>query len=544
MNRWYAVPEASLPIRHLSACGGLLRALLSVALIATSLPVGAQNATPNPREDALASADSAAPVVRARVGSGFGINEFRGFNTTSETQWMVDGEVIAGAPSSDQIGLGTRVLARLADNADGAVTQGDVTLAMIDTALRGPITQAASAGAPLKVLGQAITVNANTVLVNVPGNNVSQLTIGQLLSVSGQIDSNNSFVATRLELRSSAPVWRLTGFVTSFNGAANSLNVGTQAVGFQGLVLENCANPIPVGQYIEVRAPAVPNFVNGNALVATRLRCGAPFDAGVIGAPGVQDGLIVSVLSPTQFTMSNLTVNLGPTALVPVTLFRNGAVDDLEVAVRIEVEGIYSAANTLDARKIRFIYPQVRFEAPILPAAIVPGVSITILGNTVKINPQTRDSSGIGASGISAERQVRVRGYTDISGNLFATRVDDRGAPRTDRFRATGPSNTVATPNFKIFGLNINTSTSSFADALDNPITSAAFFAALTPGRLASISDAQFNAATNTLSGGVVSLEDDTVPNNRNADKNVADAIVSGVLTELALDQVFATGFE
>jgi hypothetical protein len=482
-------------------------------------------------------------VTRARVGSGFGINEFRGFNTNAQTQWLVDGEAISGTPSADQIGLGTRVLARLANNANGTVTEGDVTMAMIDTALRGPITQAASASAPLRVLGQAITVNANTVLVNVPANNVSQLTTGQLLSVSGQIDSNNSFVATRLELRNSAPVWRLTGFASSFNGATSSVNVGTQVVSFPGLVLENCANPIPVGQYIEVRAPAVPNFVSGNSIAATRLRCGTPFDAGTVGAPGAQDGLIVSLVSATQFTMAGLTVNLGPTALVPATLFRNGAVDDLDVGVRIEVEGIYSAANTLDASKIRFIYPQIRFEAPVLPAAIIPGVSITILGNTVKLNPQTRDSGGVGA-GIAAERQLRVRGYTDRNGNLFATRIDDRGAPRTDRYRATGPANTIASPNFKIFGLNINTATSTFTDPQDNPITSAAFFTALAPGRVASITDAVFNAGTNTLSGGIVSLEDDVVPNNRVSNKNLANAIVSGAVTELALDQVLVDGFE
>ena len=50
-----------------------------------------------------------APIAKIRVGTGFGINRFRGFNTSAATQYVIDGEAITGEPTASQMGLGTRV---------------------------------------------------------------------------------------------------------------------------------------------------------------------------------------------------------------------------------------------------------------------------------------------------------------------------------------------------------------------------------------------------------------------------------------------------
>jgi hypothetical protein len=488
----------------------------------------------------VTSSSDAKVLEKARVGSGFGftVNGFRNYDVTEQTQWYVDGELQPTMPNVDQFGKGMRVNVTINDAQTEAAEDGQAQVVMIESALRGPITQAASAAAALRVLGQPITVNANTVFVNVPGNTVSNLTVGQLLGVFGHIDSNNSFVATRLELRQNALVWRITGFSTA--AAASTVTIGNQTVSTTGLVLENCANPIPAAQYMEVRADAQANFAAGQTLTtANRIRCGTPFAPGAIGSPGVADGLISSVESDTQFKMSNLTINHGAT-----TLFRNGTVEDIDVGVRVEVEGLFSAANTIDAKKIRFIYPQVRFEAPVTTADIVNGVSIKVLGNTLKLTPQTRDEDGVGANGVTATTQVRVRGYVDIAGMLFATRIENRGTPRPNRFRAMGPANTIAAPNFKIFGLNINTATSTFVDAQENPITAAQFFAGLSVGRAASIEDATFDAATNTLTGGTVGFEDDVLPTSINRQKSFAVSTISGVISGAPSEEVLVNGFE
>ncbi len=506
-----------------------------LAILSTTLLIGAPAGAAATHEDAKA-------LDKARVGSGFGfaVNEFRNYDITERTQWFIDGELQQRMPNVDEFAKGMRVNITVANTDTDSAESGEAETVMIESAVRGPITQAASATAAVRVLGQPITVNANTVFINVPGNTVSNLTVGQLLGVFGHVDSNNSFVATRLELRQNAPEWRITGFSTGFSATANTVTIGNQVVSTSGLVLENCANPIPAAQYIEVRAAAQANFTAGQTLsTANRIRCGTPFAPGAIGSPGVADGLISAVVSDTQFKMTNLTINHGA-----MTLFRNGTVEDIDVGVRVEVEGLFSAANTIDAKKIRFIYPQVRFEAPVSPADVVNGVSIKVLGNTLKLTPQTRDEDGIGANGLTATTQVRVRGYVDIAGNLFATRIEDRGAPRPNRFRAMGPANTIAAPNFKVFALNISTATSSFVDAQENPITAAQFFAGLTAGRVASIEDATYNATTNTLSGGTVGFEDDVLPTRANAQNNVGVSTVSGVISGAPTEEVLINGFE
>jgi Domain of unknown function (DUF5666) len=387
------------------------------------------------------------------------------------------------------------------------------------------------------VLGQAVTVTADTVLVGLP--TIASATVGTNVEVFGQIDANNSFVATRIARLNTPNAWRITGFVSALN--ATGVNLGTQAITTSGVALENCASPIALGTYVEVRALPIANFTNQAIDTVQRFRCGQAFVPGAVGAPVVIDGLISLVISDTQFKVNNLTINHGS-----ATLFRNGSADDLDLAARVEVEGIYTTANTIiQANKIRFLVPSARAEAPVLPADVIANTSIKVLGKTFKITAQTRDEDGVGANGITAATQVRVRGYLDREGNLFATRITSRGAPRPNDFGATGPISDVlaATQRFKILGINVDASASIYQDADGNTVTAATFYAALTPAQVVQVEDAVYNSTTNTLSGGIVQVEDDNFAN-RQARGGVEGATISGVLTEAGLDTYLQSGFE
>ncbi len=480
-----------------------------------------------------------APIAKIRVGTGFGVNQFRGFNTNAATQYFIDGEAITGEPSPTQMGLGTRVNARLDGTANGPVTEGNATDVFIENALIGPVSTITP---QLRVFGQPLTVSSDTVLVNFTA--VNTLQVGDLLQVGGQIDANNSFVATRIERKNNLNNWRLTGFLTSINIAASTAVIGTQNISFVGITPTNCPTPIAAGQYVEVRATPITPFVPNQLINSvTRLRCGTPSIPGTVGAPGAVDGLI-SLVTPepaTEFKVNNLTVTYGP-----VTFFRDGNAEDIDLGVRVEVEGIYANATTISASKIRFIRPSLRFQANLLPADIIPNVSISVFGKLIKFTPQTRDEDGIAANGLSGPAAVEVRAYADSAGNLFATRVKDRGNIRPDNFRLTGPAaSIVALTSFKILDVNVNTSASLFFGTTGLPITAATFYADLTPNRIVEISDALYNPATNTLSGGEVSFEDDVFDNRSGLlFKAIDNATVSGTLTEVALDGVFASGFE
>jgi len=228
------------------------------------------------------------------------------------------------------------------------------------------------------------------------------------------------------------------------------------------------------------------------------------------------------------------------------TLFKNGNGADLDEGVRVEVEGTFTSAAAIAARRIEFILPTVRFRAPVGSADVVAGVSITILGNTVLDNLQDRDQDAIMANGLAEATEVEVRAYVDKLGQLFATRVRSRGGPSANHYGLQAPAATVTPPSLTALGLTIDTTSSTFHDEAGNPLTSGAFFAAVSVGTLVEISDASFDAVNQRLFGGVVSLSDDGASANLSAPTatTAASAAVSGATATLFIDHVFGNGFD
>jgi hypothetical protein len=215
-----------------------------------------------------------------RVGTGFGVNEFRNFSTNAATQYNIDGDPIVGDPTLAQIPPGASVFAILGADASATVSTGTATNVFIDTQLRGAV----SGTNPLRVLGQSFTVDAGTILANLPAGGIAGLSNGNVLEVYGQVDpGNNSLIATRVELKQTAPVWRLTGFVTAVS--ATTINVGTQVINLSVLP-QDCGAAIAVGKYVEVRLPAISPYVAGQVISnADRIHCGTPTPPGTVGAP-------------------------------------------------------------------------------------------------------------------------------------------------------------------------------------------------------------------------------------------------------------------
>lgn len=423
---------------------------------------------------------------------------------------------------------------------DATLSSGSVSHIEFENNLKGPITSAA----PLSVLGQPFTVNGNTVLVGFT--DVSQLAVGQFLEVSGFVDVDSSIVASRVARDDSSPnPWRISGFLTQFNGGASTATIGSppggQAISFVGVVPTGCgAGPI-VGDYVTALATPIPSFTPGNVVdTVTQLTCRTIVPPGATDDHDAFEGLIESVIDPTTFTIAGYTV-----AVTGTTLFRFGNADDLAPGVRVEVEGTFTSPTALDARRIKFILPSIRFRAPVAPADVTPGVSITILGNTVLDNAQNRDEDAIMASGLAEPTQVEVRAYMDLLGQLFATRVRSRGGPSSNHYNLQAPAETVTRPTLTALGLTIDTTASTFEDDNHNPITADQFFAAVSVGTLVEIDEAQFDAVNNRLFGGIASLSDDGAASALKAQAvGPASASVSGAVSTLDLDLVFKNGFE
>jgi hypothetical protein len=352
-------------------------------------------------------------------------------------------------------------------------------------------------------------------------------------------------MAARVALDDTSPnPWRISGFITQVDLGASTATIGGppgQPISFGGTSPTGCGAGPVIGDYVLALATPIVSFTPGQVVdTVTQLACRPIVAAGVLDDHDAFEGLIQSVIDPTTFTIAGVTVTVGAS-----TLFRFGNADDLAPGVRVEVEGTFTSATTLDARRIKFVLPSIRFRAPVAPADVSPGVSITILGNTVLDSLHNRDEDGIMAGGLAVTTQVEVRAYMDMLGNLIATRVRSRGTPSGNHYNLQAPAETIARPDLTALGLTVDSASSTFQDDNHVPITADQFFAAMSVGTLFEIDDANFDAVNNRLHGGVVSLSDDGAAGTLQAQAvGAASANVGGTVSTIALDLVFANGFE
>lgn len=404
--------------------------------------------------------------------------------------------------------------------------------------LIGLVTQSS----PLAVLGQPLTITADTNLLGI-GANLS-LPLGTPVVVAGLVDANGSVLASLVERRGALPQrFLLTGPVTAIGTPSTTVQVGDQWVDLNGLVIPDCQTASPqLGEFLEVRATAVASLPPGATLSGvTDARCVDLVPQGSPAATGFLEGLVTEVLSPTQFLIGDLNINI-----LPQTTFALGTVDDLDAGVGVIVHGSYVDATHFDAADVEFIYQVVRFEGPVAPAAVLPGSQITVLGVPVRWSAQVRDRDDILAQGLAQARQVQVRGYVDRQNRAFATLVRDRGNPDASDVALRGPVEAIEPPHVTIQGLTVDTTGATFADEFGAPLTATEFFNGVQVGQMVDASAAVYNATQQSLAAGAVVWIDAPAVQRPNAPVGVPPAdITAGTASQYAfIEPLYANDFE
>ncbi len=448
----------------------------------------------------------------------------------AQTQVIVDGEALpSGSPLPQKRGMRVE-----ATHATSLAPTGVIAAATLvfSYAVRGPVTSTA----PLRVLGQDVTVTADTALAGVPGGTIASIALGNHLDVSGYVDTNASLLASFIEyLPTPTPRWLLSGYVTALNG--NEASLGTQRVSLVGVTPIDCGDALTVGRFVEIRATAIDGFSADSVLdTVARLTCVDPVPLGTPGALGALSGLVGEV-EATTFRFGPYTVSYDDT-----TEFRFGNADDLVPGASIEVDGVFGENLAFAAQGIQFNAPMIRLEAPAQPSDVIPGVEgrVTLLGNSVRRTAQVRDRDGIYTNGIGQARQIELRGYLDRLGNRWATRIRLRGAPDASQARAGGPVDSVTPPLLSVLGLNLDTAGATFEDPAGAAIDADTFFLSALPGAIVEQTGA-WNGA-DTLTGGVVALITPLdVPPARPIGSAPPSLIVG---TYRGADRLFANGFD
>lgn len=282
--------------------------------------------------------------------------------------------------------------------------------------LLAPVTAIDTGGALIEVLGQAVRINATTVIDGVAGG-VTALRVGDVVEVHGFVEPGafvDRYVATRVERRSVPPAaYRVRGLVRELDTAARTLRVGSQRFDLAA-----------VGLPADLANGRVVRLVVGTAMVGTRWPASAI--TVVARTPPDSDeaqveGLVSALTSVTRFEVNGLAVDASAASFV------NGA-SGVVLGARVKVRG-HAARGVLVASSV-----ELRSEGDVFNDGVdlrdlianldTVAQTFTVRGVTVFYGASPRYDNGTVAD-LANGRRVRVRAtLAPDRTRLVATRIE------------------------------------------------------------------------------------------------------------------------
>ncbi len=479
----------------------------------------------------------ATELNKGQGGTGLTINNIRNFDIDQNTVIKEDGVEIPEIRG--QGGTGFKIRYRVGGDVNPDVTNGTLEEIDLINTHKGPITSLD----PFRIFNVDALITSDTFfdddLV------FADIVMGDELKLSGFVDSNSTLIVSRVEADNDPLVeWKLSGFVSALN--ASQFNIQNQVVLIGGVLPDDCDLGLADGDFVEIKATPDPMFTNGSPLTTvTQIECKPqgintlPGDVVPVALEGLVD--FEDIDNSSSFTIAGQTVNVTGT-----TIYINGEIDDIVIGAKLEVEGLMNTTTSvIEALKVKFKEVRFRFEEPVQPGDVNVGESIQLFGQTILTTPQLRDEDGIIGSGLAVVTQVEVRGYSDSDGNLYATRVRERGNPDPNDVRADGQITAINDPFIEVNGVVVDSSFSLFFDLNGLPINATDFFSQVAVGTEVEVQDAMVDENTNIISGGAISIDEADDFNRVNGPEKagVTGGLGIGTVTSKK-DTIFANSFE
>lgn len=374
-------------------------------------------------------------------------------------------------------------------NPDGVTGTADVV--RVSSSVEGPVTSAPTADGTLEVLGQTVFTDDLTLIEdNGVAASLADLTLGQFVEVSGQVDDIGDIRATHIGIKPTGPV-QLRGAIGSIDSAGGaSFNLGGIDVNWSPEVLQGFTAEGPaLTDIVEVKGTFDQPT---NSISATSVELMGGFDDhGNFEA----EGFVTAGDSNSFFMMSergSLSVDAANAT------FDGGDQAELIVGNKVEVEGAMQG-DSLVARKVKF-RESIRIEA-------VAGTSsglLNLLGLSFDVNGKTelRDQRNNSVAitdptafmeSIQPDEALRIRGRLSSDGTVIATRleVDDPPSSNLDRVILQGPVESNNSGTLSLLGVAVTVGATStddssssppFQDVNDSALTQDEFFTMATQG--------------------------------------------------------------
>lgn len=308
---------------------------------------------------------------------------------------------------------------------DASGTAGVATTVEFRDALEGAVTKVSTDGVTIEVLGQSIKTDALTVLHGFAL--LTDLTLGNIVEVSGVVDASGVITATSIRLKSASFVVGVSenevkGTVSNLNEVNRTFTIGNITVEygsarFEGFGAKNLAN----GQFVEAKSDT--NLV-GNNLRATEIELEDEFISLSANSEAEIEGIVTRFSTSTNFAVNGI-----PVTTTSGTQFSNGTQATLGLNVFLEVEGRVNTSGVLVADEISFedVESESELEGAIQSIDVVNS-EVEIAGQVVVIDSSTlmidelRDLSQFTINDLVVGDQIEVKGIALSNGKILATK--------------------------------------------------------------------------------------------------------------------------
>ncbi len=444
-----------------------------------------------------------------RSGSAIAVGPITGFGsvivngityaTNGSTTFTKDGQ--AATQADFAVGQVVVIQGTIDDDNTNAVA----TSVEYDDNVEGPVSSVDSVNNVIVVLGQTVQLNATTSIDDSCPALLDDLLAVAAVEVSGPVQADGTIVATRIECKNVAGELEVTGTVSSLNSGAMTFMINALVVDYSAAAIDNFpGGTITEGDPVEAKGNALGG---AGQLLATRVEYKGNQFADNEGDHIEIEGFITRFASATDFDVAGIPVTTSGT-----TVYEGGNASNLNLNLKVEVEGDFNANGVLVATKV-----DIKDATAVRVVGRVDQVSgdtLEILGITVNTDSLlTRFEDKFGDVGpfsigfINQDDYVEVRGQESPAGQIFAFLVE-RDDPRDEtELRGFVEAGGVARPNLTVLGVTIETNAGTiFRDANDVAFPNAdAFWAAVGEGMLVDVKGTE--SAPTTLVAEEVEIE-------------------------------------
>lgn len=405
----------------------LLALTVTTALTACGGSDSSDTNVSNPPPGDDNSGSTTTTVYTEGVITGFGSVYVNGQRYRSENADIALGNNPAATEGDLKVGMVVSLAASSSDNGDDP----EATNIRYEEHLQGPVSFIDTEAEVIEVLGQEVVFNDLTEFDEVT---LAELTVGDIIEVSGYINEEGDFYATRIELDNDEDEFKLKGDVAALDTAAQTFMINDLTIDYSSAEFDDMgADDLQDGLYVKVEGSEFD--AETLTLVAADIE---NKDNDIDDLDDVDEIKIAGIVNNYDATAGTFEVNQYSFTVTDDTEFEDGPADRLTNGVRVKVEAEYDGEQ-LVAEEIEFIAKSARNVSEGQVTKIdTEAQSFTVNGITFVVDDDTSylDTSGQGArtfnyDDIAVNDWLKVIAVIDDNGNYVALKVkrtdeDDR----------------------------------------------------------------------------------------------------------------------